>query len=97
MRLWLAEGDYNSSGDDEHTAESLAPGEALSQEQRGEDDYEGYAEFIDRRDARGRAELQRPEIAQPGEARCESRKRQEQPCFIRWNMKRAGLTGDVGN
>ena len=50
---------------DQRTAKAGPPSERFAEEERGEDQHEDHAEFVDGRDFRGIAELEGSKIAEP--------------------------------
>ena len=78
MKFRLAEGDDDGSGGDEQAADEGWRGELFSEEEPGEEDDEGDAELVDGGDAGGGAELEGAEVAEPGEAGGEARKREKE-------------------
>src|SRR5271157_5673425 len=68
FRCRSAHRDHHGSGGDEQAADEDRSGELFAQQQPGEEDDQGYAELIQRSHARGWAQLQGAEVAEPGQA-----------------------------
>jgi len=65
---------------DQADADPVRHRKPLAEEDDGEDRHQHDAELVDRRDARGVAQLQGPEIAEPRGAGRQTRKDEEYPC-----------------
>ncbi len=70
----LAEDNHDGASGDEETADEAGGSEFFTEEKPGEEHDERDAELVERGDARGGSELEGAEVAQPGQARGQSRK-----------------------
>ena len=95
-RRSVAHRDQQNACKHEQHADPVAPAQRLAQKHRAEQRDQHEAELVDRRDAPGVAELQRPEIAEPGGPGAQSRQDEEDPCAAGngWRLQRAGQIGD---
>ena len=77
-RCGLAEDDDDSAGGDEQAAYQGCGGERFAEQQPGEEHDEGHAELVERRNTRGRAQLQGAEVAEPRQAGGQAGEREEE-------------------
>src|ERR1700722_14110564 len=75
--MGLSPRDDERPGDDEGPSHRVLPGQSLPQEDPRKDDRKDDAQLVDRRDPRRLADLKRPEVADPREARGDSREHEE--------------------
>src|SRR5665213_3296413 len=68
----LADGHYDCAGGDQQAAHDCGGVYFFAQHQDGEHHHQRHAQLVEWRYARGWAQLQRAEIAQPREAGCQA-------------------------
>src|SRR3989344_8099934 len=64
--------------DDKSGAEKRLPGELRAEKEERENEDEGDARAVDRRDSRGGTDLERGEHREPGESPCDTRERDKE-------------------